>query len=80
MLPLTSLHLYRRQTGLVVVRCEYVLPSKLKVRQLSPDYMVSQKGPADWLLYRGALGGVANPLGSLTWPKILASTLCMLSI
>lgn len=37
------------KAGLVVVRCEYVLPSKSNVQQLSSASMVPRRQPADWL-------------------------------
>lgn len=36
------------KAGLVVVQCEYVLPSKSKVQQLSSTSMVPRRRPADW--------------------------------
>lgn len=37
------------KAGLVVVRCEYVLPTKSNVQQLSSASMVPRRQPADWL-------------------------------
>lgn len=67
----SSLTCIERQSGPIVVWCEYsrvCCQSKSECSSCMPPWY--HEGACRVALYRGAIGGVANPFGYCTWPKI----------